>query len=220
MVEYTEREGMQIKLEATGHQINLGNTYFDKYNFVVDAYNSFCERPCEKLEHLPANCCREATYHDHSSTICSGIGMVIIAIVVPGLAFLMNLIIWLTSLSAIRTYERNDKKAQNILRKFIYCPELCRGMANAFYDLSIKCYKAGILSFNGQNMHVDASHIKVTGDKISFMVYNETFSDYITDTELIYEFYKADLVISAIELVVVICLVLYQVGVNLHWYSN
>ncbi len=198
MVEYTEREGMQIELEDTSREISIGDTYVDRYNYVVDIYNETCERPCEKLEHLTKNCCAQALYCGRCVTLCSGITFLVMIFLCLGVSFPMHLMIWLTNLPSMLTYRRNNKKVPNLLGRFIYCPELCGDHPNRYYNLSLRYYKAGILSFNGQDMHIDAARIKVVGDKISFMVYNEILSNYATGVGLLYKFYTAQFVISTI----------------------
>ncbi len=209
MVEYTGREGMHIKLEDTSREISIEDSYAGKYNFVVDCYNETCERPCEKLEHLPANCCLKSACFPRCLDSPYGLRFALCAFLSMGLAFPICLFMWLDNLPAMLTYRRNKKKVPNLLGRFIYCPELCGDYPNKHYSLSLRYYKAGILSFNGQDMHVDAASIKVVGDKISFMVYNEILSGYAADVGLQYILYTVCLIASGILFAVVTLLLLF-----------
>ncbi len=198
MIEYAEREGIQIKLQDVGHNADVEDTYVGRYNWVVSRYNAECEKSYEELEYLPTGCCRGAKYDKPYNSFRAWRGTLLFAVLFPILSALVYLIIWLSNIEGLLIYRRNNKRAPDMLGRFIYCPELCGDSNNKYYDLSLRYYHAGMLSFNGQNIQIDAARIKVAGDKISFMVYNDAFQDFSVCVRRMYIYYTLGLILSMI----------------------
>ncbi len=220
MVEYTEREGMQVKLEDVSQGVDIADTYVARYNWVVSRYNGACEKSYEELEYLPTGCGRRVKYATSWDGFCNWMGMLFCAIFIPILSALVFLIIWLVNLKGLLTYRRNNKKENDILSKFLYNPDLCGGSNNKYFELSMTCYKAGILSLNGQNMHIDAARIQVTGNQIKFMAYNDVFKDFSVCVRRMYIFYTINLIVSWIMTGVSICFLVDYFEIDIPWFSS